>query len=112
MTQDLAVAAEKAGTKFILALFVDLRGKPCVSQPLKLEYMLAHHHLQQASVTKQDADLKRRTHIKNTRQKFADIRSHCEVCQSYTHANNANPGTYRPFPVPTYWTEVHVYRLH
>ncbi|WP_111511419.1 type III glutamate--ammonia ligase [Mycobacterium kyogaense] len=29
MTQDLAVAAEKAGTKFILALFVDLRGKPC-----------------------------------------------------------------------------------
>ncbi|TRW88764.1 type III glutamate--ammonia ligase [Mycolicibacterium sp. 018/SC-01/001] len=29
MTQDLAVAAERAGTKFILALFVDLRGKPC-----------------------------------------------------------------------------------
>ncbi|AFM19539.1 gamma-glutamylmethylamide synthetase [Mycolicibacterium chubuense NBB4] len=29
MTQDLAVLAERSGTRFILALFVDLRGKPC-----------------------------------------------------------------------------------
>ncbi len=29
MTPDLATLAEQAGTKFILALFVDLRGKPC-----------------------------------------------------------------------------------
>ena len=26
---DLATLAEQSGTKFILALFVDLRGKPC-----------------------------------------------------------------------------------
>jgi glutamine synthetase len=29
MTTDLATLAEQAGTRFILALFVDLRGKPC-----------------------------------------------------------------------------------
>ncbi len=29
MSTDLAALAEQAGTKFILALFVDLRGKPC-----------------------------------------------------------------------------------
>jgi glutamine synthetase len=29
MTTDLATLAEQSGTKFILALFVDLRGKPC-----------------------------------------------------------------------------------
>jgi glutamine synthetase len=29
MTSDLAGLAEESGTKFILALFVDLRGKPC-----------------------------------------------------------------------------------
>jgi glutamine synthetase len=29
MPRDLAAAAEQTGTKFILALFVDLRGKPC-----------------------------------------------------------------------------------
>ncbi|WP_193046737.1 type III glutamate--ammonia ligase [Mycolicibacterium baixiangningiae] len=29
MSTDLATLAEKTGTKFILALFVDLRGKPC-----------------------------------------------------------------------------------
>ncbi|MGE2736555.1 type III glutamate--ammonia ligase [Mycolicibacterium vaccae] len=29
MPRDLAVLAEESGTKFILALFVDLRGKPC-----------------------------------------------------------------------------------
>lgn len=29
MSTDLAALAEKTGTKFILALFVDLRGKPC-----------------------------------------------------------------------------------
>jgi glutamine synthetase len=29
MTTDLATLAERSGTKFILALFVDLRGKPC-----------------------------------------------------------------------------------
>ena len=78
-----------------------LHGKLCVSQPLELEYMLEHHCLQHASVNKQDTDLKRRTHIKNTRQKIADIRRHCEICQSCTHANHAKPGPYRPFPVPT-----------
>ena len=64
-----------------------LHGKLCVPQPLELEYMIEHHCLQHASVNKQDADLKRRTHIKNTRQKIADIRRHCEVCQSCTQAN-------------------------
>ena len=29
MTTDLATLAEKSGTRFVLALFVDLRGKPC-----------------------------------------------------------------------------------
>ncbi|OBK79395.1 type III glutamate--ammonia ligase [Mycobacterium sp. 1164985.4] len=29
MSKDLATLAEESGTKFILALFVDLRGKPC-----------------------------------------------------------------------------------
>ncbi|WP_422744099.1 type III glutamate--ammonia ligase [Mycobacterium sp. WMMD1722] len=29
MTSDLATLAEKTGTRFVLALFVDLRGKPC-----------------------------------------------------------------------------------
>ena len=29
MTTDLATLAEQSGTRFILALFVDLRGKPC-----------------------------------------------------------------------------------
>src|SRR4051812_43564203 len=29
MSSDLATLAEQSGTKFILALFVDLRGKPC-----------------------------------------------------------------------------------
>lgn len=29
MPSDLATLAEQSGTKFILALFVDLRGKPC-----------------------------------------------------------------------------------
>ena len=29
MSTDLAALAEQSGTKFILALFVDLRGKPC-----------------------------------------------------------------------------------
>ncbi|MGA9374062.1 MAG: type III glutamate--ammonia ligase [Mycobacterium sp.] len=29
MTSDLAIRAEQSGTRFILALFVDLRGKPC-----------------------------------------------------------------------------------
>ena len=57
-----------------------LHGKLCVFQPLELECMLEHHCLQHASVNKQDADLKRRTHIKNTRQKIADIRRHCEIC--------------------------------
>ena len=61
--------------------------------------MLENHCLQHASVNKQNADLKRRTHIKNTRQKTADIRRHCKVCQSCTHANHAKPGPYRPFPV-------------
>ena len=44
-----------------------LHGKLCGPQPLELEYMLEHHYLQHASVNKQDADLKRCTHIKNTR---------------------------------------------
>jgi glutamine synthetase len=29
MTSELATLAEQTGTRFILALFVDLRGKPC-----------------------------------------------------------------------------------
>ncbi|MEW5810734.1 MAG: type III glutamate--ammonia ligase [Actinomycetota bacterium] len=42
MTQDLAVAAERSGTKFILALFVDLRGKPCAKLvPVEAVDMLA-----------------------------------------------------------------------
>ena len=72
-----------------------LHGKLCIPQPLELKYMLEHHRLQHASVNKQDADLKRHTHIKNTRQKVADISKHCEVCQSCTHANNVKPGPYR-----------------
>ena len=55
-----------------------LHRKLCVPQPLELEYMLEHHCLQHASVNKQDAYLKRPTHIKNTSQKIADIRKHCE----------------------------------
>ncbi|ORA52740.1 type III glutamate--ammonia ligase [Mycolicibacterium chubuense] len=42
MTMDLAVAAERSGTKFILALFVDLRGKPCAKLvPVEAVDMLA-----------------------------------------------------------------------
>ena len=78
-----------------------LHGKLCVPQPLELEYMLEHQRLQHASVNKQDADFKRRTHTKDIRQKVADIRRHCEVCQSCTHANYAKPEAYHPFPVPT-----------
>ena len=64
----------------VLGDMMYLHGKLCVPQPLELEYMLEHHYLQHASVNKQDTDLKRRTHIKNTRQKIADIRRHCEIC--------------------------------
>ena len=42
MTQDLAAAAQKTGTRFILALFVDLRGKPCAKLvPVEAVDMLA-----------------------------------------------------------------------
>ncbi|MBU8807877.1 type III glutamate--ammonia ligase [Mycolicibacterium goodii] len=42
MTSDLATLAERNGTKFILALFVDLRGKPCAKLvPVEAIEMLA-----------------------------------------------------------------------
>lgn len=42
MTSDLATLAEQSGTKFILALFVDLRGKPCAKLvPVEAIDMLA-----------------------------------------------------------------------
>lgn len=42
MTIDLATLAEQSGTKFILALFVDLRGKPCAKLvPVEAIDMLA-----------------------------------------------------------------------
>src|SRR4051794_36554055 len=42
MSSDLATLAEQSGTKFILALFVDLRGKPCAKLvPVEAVDMLA-----------------------------------------------------------------------
>ena len=40
---DLAALARDAGTKFILALFVDLRGKPCAKLDRKSTRLNSSH---------------------------------------------------------------------